>query len=216
MSIARDISRQTSRQTATLTASQTAVTVTGGFSGLSLEAYLNGVRLIQGSDYTLNGTSGITLTQGASAGDIIEFSIRNSSNSGLSAVNTSEIVDEAVTFDKLSDSSTTAENLQQRVAKAWCYFNGSTRAINDSFNVSSITDTGLATYGSYYVNFENSMSNTNYCVVTASTVTTDGNVGTVHVGGTRTTTNVILGVINSYGTVAYRDATTINVAVFGD
>lgn len=213
MSIARDISRQTSRQNVILTANQTAVTVTGGFSSSTVEAYLNGVKLIQGSDYSLNGTSGITLTQGASAGDIIEFSIRNASNSGLSAVNTNEVVDGAVTFDKLSDSSTTADNVQQRVAKAWCFFNGSTTVRNDSFNVGSITDFGAL--GSYYVNFENAMSNTNYCVVTASTVTTDGYAGTVHVGA-KTTTNVVLGVINSYVTLAYRDAPTINVAVFGD
>ena len=90
MSVARDISRQTSRQTATLTASQTAVTVTGGFSSSTVEVYLNGVKLVQGQDYSLNGTSGITLTQGASAGDIIEFAIRNSSNSGLSAADTGQ------------------------------------------------------------------------------------------------------------------------------
>jgi hypothetical protein len=215
MSIARDISRQTSRQLVTLTADQTSVTIDGGFASSTIDTYLNGAKLIQGSDYTLNGTSGIVLTQGGSAGDIIEFAIRNTSNTGVDQVNTSEILDGAVTYNKLSDSSTTADNVQQRVAKAWCYFNGSTRAINDSFNVSSITDTGLVTYGSYYVNFENSMSNTDYCVVTAATVTTDGNAGTVHVGA-RTTTNVVLGVINSYGAVAYRDAATINVAVFGD
>ena len=164
MSIARDISRQTSRQTTTLTASQTAVTVTGGFSGSSLETYLNGVRLIQGSDYTLNGTSGITLTQGASAGDIIEFSIRNTSNSGLSAVNTSEVVDGAITYDKLSNSSTDDLNLKKRVAQAWVNFNGQTNppTIGDSYNVSSVNDVGAT--GDYEVNFDTNMANTNYCV----------------------------------------------------
>ena len=164
MSIARDISRQTSRQTATLTASQTAVTVAGGFSGSSLETYLNGARLIQGSDYTLNGTSGITLTQGASAGDIIEFSVRNTSNSGLSAVNTSDVVDGAITYDKLSNSSTDDLNLQKRVAQAWVNFNGQINppTIGDSYNVSSVTDSG--TTGDYEVNFDTNMANTSYCV----------------------------------------------------
>ena len=170
MSIARDISRQTSRQTATLTASQTAVTVTGGFSSSTVEAYLNGAKLIQGSDYTLNGTSGITLTQGASAGDIIEFSIRNSSNSGLSAINTNDIVDESITYDKLSNSATETDNLRIRVARAWVQFAGnsaggtnSAKTIKDSFNVSSVIDKGV---GQYDVYFTTPMPNANYAVTT--------------------------------------------------
>lgn len=163
MSIARDISRQTSRQTAALTADQTSVTVTGGFSGSSIEAYLNGVRIVQGSDYSLDGTSGIILTQGASAGDVIEFSVRNTSNSGLSAVNTSEIVDEAVTADKLSDSSTETENVQRRIAAAWVNFQGNANpaVIRDDYNVSSVTDNG--TTGLWFVNFTRNMANGNYC-----------------------------------------------------
>ena len=168
MSIARDISRQTSRQTATLTADQTAVTVTGGFSSSTIEVYLNGAKLIQGSDYSLNGTSGIILTQGASAGDIIEFSIRNASNSGLSAVNTSEIVDESVTFDKLSNRATETDNLRIRVARAWvqCAGNssggvGSAKTIYDSFNVSSGIDRGT---GEYDVYFSTPMPNASYAV----------------------------------------------------
>ena len=145
MSIARDISRQTSRQSVTLTADQTAVTVTGGFSSSTVEVYLNGAKLIQGSDYTLNGTSGITLTQGASAGDIIEFSIRNSSNSGLSAVNTSEIVDGSITSAKLSNSTTETDNVRIRVARAWVQFEG---------------------VGEYDVYFTTPMPNANYAVTT--------------------------------------------------
>ena len=176
MSVARDISRQTSRQTADLTADQTAVTVTGGFSGASIEAYLNGVRLIQGSDYTLNGTSGITLTQGASAGDIIEFSIRNTSNSGISVVNTSEIVDGAVTSSKLSTSATESDNVKKRVAFAWVRFDGSLAAasmILESYNIDSITDDGQ---GNYKANFTVNPSNANYCAV----VSNDGNTSTYH------------------------------------
>ncbi len=218
MSIARDISRQTSRQTVTLTANQTAVTVTGGFSGSSLETYLNGVRLIQGSDYSLNGTSGITLTQGASAGDIIEFSIRNTSNSGLSAVNTSEIVDEAVTFDKLSDSSTTAENVQQRVAKAWCYFGGGTYGSVDpfivrSFNVSSVTDSGFSYRGQYKLSFENNMESASYVVVTSAAITAAGHIASVWPNSKSTSSVDIYGLVN-YGTIAYADMGGMDIAIF--
>lgn len=163
MSIARDISRQTSAQTATLTANQTAVTVSGGFAGTTIDVYLNGARIVQGQDYSLNGTSGITLTQGASAGDIIEFVIRNTSNSGFSAADTGQIVDGAVTFDKLSNSTTESSNVQKRTAAAWVYFNGTgTVAIGDDFNVSSITDHQA---GYYTANFSNNMASTNYCAV---------------------------------------------------
>ncbi len=165
MSIARDISRQSSKQNATLTADQTAVTVTGGFSGSSIQVYLNGVKIIQGQDYSLNGTSGITLTQGASAGDIIEFVIRNTSNSGFSAANTGQIVDQAVTADKLSDSSTETENVKKRTAAAWVNFNGrlgtspfteANGGIRDAFNISTITDAGT---GTYIVNFDTALAN---------------------------------------------------------
>lgn len=170
MSIARDISRQTSRQSVTLTADQTAVTVTGGFSSSTVEVYLNGAKLIQGSDYTLNGTSGITLTQGASAGDIIEFSIRNSSNSGLSAVNTTEIVDESVTFAKLSNSSTESLNVQKRGARSWVVFDGRSASgiaagnSDVAFNVSSVVEDSV---GTYTVNFETAMGDAHYPVAFA-------------------------------------------------
>ena len=166
MTIARDISRQGSKQTATLTANQTAVTVTGGFSGSSIDVYLNGSRIVQGQDYSLNGTSGITLSQGASAGDIIEFVIRNTSNSGFSAADTGQIVDGAVTYDKLSDSSTESDNVAKRVAKAWVNFNGQgTPSIRDDFNISSVTDYDT---GSYTVSFDTNMPNANYCVVVST------------------------------------------------
>ena len=170
MSTARDISRQTSIQTATLTDGQTAVTVTGGFSGSNLDVYLNGARIIQGQDYSLNGTSGITLTQSASADDIIEFAIRNTSNSGFSAADTGQIVDNAITYAKLSNSTTETDNLRIRVARAWVQFSGYTSSgtntaftIMDSFNVSSVIDRGT---GQYDVYFTTPMPNTNYAVTT--------------------------------------------------
>ena len=177
MSIARDISRQTLRQLVTLTANQTSVTVNGGFASSTIDTYLNGAKLIQGSDYTLNGTSGIVLTQGGSAGDIIEFAIRNTSNGGLSIVNTTEIVDGAITSDKLSTSGTESDNVKKRVAFAWVRFNGSLSAANmilESYNISSITDSGSD--GDYRANFAVNPSNENYC----SVISNDGNVDQYH------------------------------------
>jgi len=169
MSIARDISRQTSIQTTTLTADQTSVTVTGGFNGSNIEVYLNGVRLVQGQDFTLNGTSGIVLTQGAAVGDIIEFNIRNTSNSGFSSADTGNIVDGAITSAKLSTSTTESVNVKKRVAFAWIKFNGALAAASmklDSYNVDSITDNGL---GNYDVNFTTAASSADYASVASCT-----------------------------------------------
>jgi len=63
-----------------------------------------------------------------------------------------------------SDGSTTTQPsipaLDQRMAKAWVNFNGtSTVAIRSSYNVSSITDSGT---GDYTANFAVAMANTNY------------------------------------------------------
>lgn len=59
-----------------------------------------------------------------------------------------------------------------QLAKAWLNFNGTgTVAINDSFNISSITDNGT---GDYTLNFSNNMANANY-VVCGSTVGTTVN-----------------------------------------
>ncbi len=167
MSIARDISRQTRRSIVEVTSGNagTNFTVSGGFSGSSLDVYLNGAKLIINSDYSLNGTSGIVLNQAAVDGDIIEFVSRNTS-SVINVVDTSAIIDEAVTFDKLSDSATESSNVQKRVAKAWVNFNGTgTVAIRAAYNVSSIADQGV---GIYELNFTESMPDTNYAAVGSS------------------------------------------------
>ncbi len=184
MSIARDISRQTSIQTTTLTADQTSVTVTGGFNGSNIEVYLNGVRLIQGQDFTLNGTSGIVLTQGAAVGDIIEFNIRNTSNSGFSSADTGQIVDGAITSDKLSTSGTESLNVKRRVAFAWVKFDGYQTAANmilESYNIDSITDDGT---GNYRANFTVSPATKDYCSVISSNGTINQQHTVAYVGCT--------------------------------
>jgi hypothetical protein len=61
-------------------------------------------------------------------------------------------------------------NIQARIAKAWINFNGTgTVAINDSYNVSSITDNGT---GDYTVTYSTSMFSVNYCVLGSNTGTT--------------------------------------------
>ena len=166
MSIARDISRQSKKQIVNISSNTSNIDVDGGFSGSTLDVYLNGSKLIQNADYALNGNSGIILSQAGVAGDVIEFVIKTTPNI-LSIVDTSALVDEAVTFSKLSNSATEADNAQKRTAKAWVNFNGTgTVAIRASFNVSSVTDLGV---GKYRINFTNSFSDGNYSVTTGLT-----------------------------------------------
>ena len=122
--------------------------------------YLNGAKIVQ-DKIIPQWYFGITLTQGTSADDIIEFSIRNTSNSGFSAADTGQIVDSAVTYNKLSNSVTEEENVKKRVAAAWVNFNGRfnigagvvdiSGGIRDSYNIDSVTDLGNT--GHYRVNF---------------------------------------------------------------
>tara|TARA_R100000231_G_scaffold7913_2_gene10848 strand:+ start:5 stop:415 length:411 start_codon:yes stop_codon:yes gene_type:complete len=71
--------------------------------------------------------------------------------------------------DASGGNSSTAEQLQQGRAKAWVNVTGGQNVvannpltINNSFNVSSVTDTGE---GKYTIAFNNAMANANFCPV---------------------------------------------------
>ena len=84
MAIGRPISLTpniaTKSVSATATASQTSFTVEGGYRINELGVYRNGVRLIQGKDFTASDGSTVTLLSGATVGDLIEFVIFDSFN----------------------------------------------------------------------------------------------------------------------------------------
>ena len=65
---------------ATATAAQTSFTVTGGYRINELGVYRNGVRLVQGKDFTASDGASVTLLSGATVGDLIEFVIFDSFN----------------------------------------------------------------------------------------------------------------------------------------
>ncbi len=62
------------------TANQTDFTVTGGYRINELAVYRNGVRLAQGRDFTANDGTTVTLTNGATLYDVIEFVVFDSFN----------------------------------------------------------------------------------------------------------------------------------------
>ena len=61
------------KQSFTATASQTTFNTNGYTDGNFINVYLNGVRLINGTDYTATNGSDIVLTTGASASDVLDF-----------------------------------------------------------------------------------------------------------------------------------------------
>ena len=106
----------------------------------------SGSIVINGSDAVLVTPTGITTA-----------SIQNSS------ITTAKIASGNITFNTLSTSSTEADNVAKRTAKAWINFNGTgTPAIRDDFNVSSITDNGT---GDYTINFSSALASADYCAV---------------------------------------------------
>ena len=66
--------------TATATDSQTQFTVTGGYRVNELGVYRNGVRLVDGTDFTATDGSTVTLLTPAVTGDVINFAIFDSFN----------------------------------------------------------------------------------------------------------------------------------------
>jgi len=112
-------------------------------------------------------------------------------------------------------SSSTAEQIEQGRAKLWLDYNGSTNSILDSFNVSSVTDSGT---GQYTVNWSSNAANGNYCTV----------FGAIHTQGvvishpsirdpgqvTKGTSSFRVDVLNSAG--SFVDINRVDVACFGD
>ena len=117
--------------------------------------------------------------------------------------------------DASGGSSSTAEQIQQGRAKLWLDYNGSTNSILDSFNVSSVTDSGT---GQYTVNWSSNAANGNYCTV----------FGAIHTQGvvishpsirdpgqvTKGTNSFRVDVLNSAG--SFVDINRVDVACLGD
>jgi len=74
-------------------------------------------------------------------------------------INTLTGVTTAGSINVTGEGNSTTTNLQQGLAKAWVNFNQTTPAVDDSFNISSVSDTSA---GKSTNNFTNSMANTGY------------------------------------------------------
>ncbi|MBX3583664.1 MAG: hypothetical protein KF810_17395 [Rhizobiaceae bacterium] len=101
----------------------------------------------------------------------------------------------------------------QGMAKAWVAFNGEgTVAIQDSYNVSSITDNGT---GLYTVNFDNAMANANYAVAGTSEAVSGGGRRWMNVRNAgRATGSVAISATTA--NTAEADAPGVFVIIYGD
>ena len=66
------INGTTRRQSFTATAAQTTFTVTGGYDSGFADVYLNGVKLVNGTDVNVSSGTDVVLTTGAAAGDNVD------------------------------------------------------------------------------------------------------------------------------------------------
>lgn len=66
------------KETFTATAGQTTFNTNGYTDGAFISVYLNGVRLVNGTDYTSTNGSDVVLASGANAGDVLDFETFNS------------------------------------------------------------------------------------------------------------------------------------------
>ena len=101
-----------------------------------------------------------------------------------------------------------------KVAKAWINFNSTTAAINDQFNVTSITDNGV---GDFTVTWETDFSSANYCPVGSGLemLTNTGLVVNVKLGTTLAVGSATFTIKRS-DTAVNIDSDIVNIVVFGD
>ena len=115
-----------------------------------------------------------------------------------------------------------------QLCKAWIVFDGKTvtsstnmDGVLDSFNISSITDSGV---GKYTINFANQMANANYAVVACNgrTITTNAEnpfilcVNQHTTDGLKSTAGFRIDSLGGGSYLGLVDAQDASIAVFGD
>jgi hypothetical protein len=145
------------RETFIATASQTSF-ATAGYTPGFIDVYLNGVKLINGTDFTASNGSDVVLATGAAVSDTVEVVAYGTFETN------SQTFTGVTTISELSDGTDTVETgyVVNGSAKAWVNFNGTgTIAIRGSVNVTSLTDIGV---GRISINLTNGLSDVSNAV----------------------------------------------------
>ena len=140
------------------------ITVSGGFTDY-IKNYITNASVV-----TIVGADSVLILDASDSGNTKKGLVSDIAALAVPAAG-------SVTFPMLSTSATEADNVASRTAKAWVNFNGTgTVAINNDFNVSSITDNST---GNFTVNFTTAMVDANYAtVITTEDAIVGGYVGT--------------------------------------
>ena len=182
----------------TATAGQTDFTPSGGYRINELAVFRNGVRLVQGSDYTAVDGSTVTLQSGATVDDIIEFVIFDSFNiaDALSANGNQSMGGDLTVGLTTMYSGTTGIVSTQELRATTLYGDGSNLtgvANTDYVDTINLTASGIVSF----TNTTDSTSSTSGAVIISGGV---GIAKSLFVGN-----NVTIG-----GTVTYEDVTNID------
>ena len=111
---------------------------------------------VSSSDHTK-----ILLDSSIGSSKAAQLHFKNDANTYSVGVGTNDnftIYDETASAARL-EITTDGRGNSQFTAKAWVNYNGTSNAVNDSHNVSSVTDNAT---GDFSMNFDNSMGNANY------------------------------------------------------
>ena len=169
---------------------------------------------VTNATHTGDVTGATALTIAVDAVDIAMLSATGTASAstflrGDNAWAAAGVGDGDVTVAKLSASVTEADNVKQRVAKAWCAYNEvGSAAILDSFNVSSITDNGT---GDVTVTYTVAMGQADY--VAFGTVT-HSSKGVVSI--TDQTALLVQAITREANTATMTDYGKVSVIAFGD
>ena len=183
------------------TANQTEFTVTGGYRINELAVYRNGVRLAQGRDFTANDGTTVTLTNGATVNDVIEFVVFDSFNVAgtiVSAASSQNLNGDFNVTGKLYGGTVDTDSLKIGVGTfASAVHVGTALTADAAGNVNTVGMITAASFSGSGANLTGVASTDNIITGTAATFTNTGvnaGVPNLNVVGLAT-----VGIITAYG-----------------
>ena len=208
--------------TATATASQTDFTPSGGYRINQLAVFRNGIRLVQGQDYTAVDGTTVTLQSGCTVGDVVEFQIFDSFNiaDALSS-NGNQVMggDLTVGVTTLYSGSTGIVSTQELRATT-LYGDGSNLtgvANTDYIDAASLTVSGISTFSGEVtaaggVDVTGGVKSAGIVSFTNTTDSTSSTTGAVIIsGGVGIAKSLFVGNnVTIGGTVTYEDVTNVD------
>jgi len=196
----------------TATANQKTFTPPSYTAGF-INVYRNGV-LLGSADYTATNGTTIVLASGATAGDLVTVesfyvsSVLNAIPATAGSVGQTYLANNSVGASQLQSSGSGA--IAGCRAWIWLYDNGSSVAIQNSFNVTSVTRNATC---DWTINFTNAMPSSSYAVVGSAGLNTTSmrNIALPWNSTSPTTTAVRVQAVTADGTLASNAQACISV-----